>query len=635
VRGVVKGLAGVFDPHRSFTGGAPLRVIREHLFTEGPLRVAFDGPGTCRGGLLCMLEGFLDDAAELARDLGFDGEPPPEDLLAAGYRRWGPGLPARLRGDFAVLIWDAEHREGLLARDQLGVRGIYLHKRSGVLSFATELHELLELLPATPAPDRAALAHWLAASNRPGDGTSYEGVRRLDPGTMLLLGAGGVRSRSYWRPRYREPDRIDPAEAATMVRAGLERSVKRRLRSSERVGVLMSGGLDSATVAALAAGQSNEEVPAYSGVFPEHPQVDESELIAELGNSLRLGVTQARVQAGGLLASALESAQASHLPLLGWGDFWTVPLLRVARADGVTVTLGGDGGDELFGARTHMLADALRAGRPRRALRLAHELPGAGERPPRREVVRVLMRLGLAPALPCPPAALARAAERRHLPAWLVPSAARALLDSDDSSVWRQLDGPRWWAHAAHGLTRGVEETGVFEHQRLRGRLVGIEPRHPFFDLDLLELSLTLAPELSLDRHRNRPLLRAAVKGLLPDSVRMRPAKAWFDSLIVDCLTGPDARAIRLLLEDRNSELAEYVERGALRARLDSVPAAGVERFRWMFELWRLISAECWLRVLAGRADELGMLSPARVEMRRVAPRESSVFPPRPPAGVT
>jgi asparagine synthase (glutamine-hydrolysing) len=633
VRGVVKRLAGVFDLHGGLSGETTLRVTREQLFVEGPLRVAFDG-AVRSGGLLCLLEGFLDDTAELAGELGLDGEPAPGDLLAAGYRRWGPGLPSRLRGDFALLIWDAEHREGLLARDQLGVRGVYLHKRSGVLSFATELHELLELLPATPAPDRSALAHWLAASNRPGDGTLYEGVRRLDPGTMLLLGADGLRLRTYWQPRYCEPDRGDPAEAAERVRGELERSVTRRLRSPGRVGVLMSGGLDSATVAALAATLSSEEVSAYSGVFPEHPQVDESELIAELGNSLPLGVTQARVHAGGLLASALESARASRLPLLGWGDFWTVPLLRVARADGVTVALGGDGGDELFGARTHLLADALRRGGLRRALRLAHELPGAGEHPPRREVARVLFNLGLLPALPRPPALLARAAERRRLPVWLAPTAAKALLDSDDSSAWRSLDGPRWWAHAAHGVTRGVEETGVFEHQRLRGRMVGVEPRHPFFDLDLLELSLALAPELSLDRHRNRPLLRAAGSGLLPDSVRLRPAKAWFDSLIVDCLSGPDARAIRLLLDDRGSELAEFVELRALRERLDSIPAAGVARFRWMFELWRLLSAECWLRVLAGRADELPALSPARVTMHRSQRRDSSVFPPRPPAGV-
>jgi asparagine synthase (glutamine-hydrolysing) len=635
VRGVVKRLAGVFDSLGGVSGQAPLRATREQLFAEGPLRVVFDGPRAREGGLLCLLEGFLDDAAMLAGELGLDGEPSPEELLAAGYRRWGPGLPARLRGDFALLIWDSEHREGLLARDQLGTRGVYLHKRSGVLSFATELHELLELLPATPAPDRTALAHWLAASNRPGDGTLFEGVSRLDPGAMLLLGAGGVRRRSYWQPHYRDPGRVDPVEAAERVRAALERSVKRRLRSPGRVGVLMSGGLDSATVAALAATQSSGEVSAYSGVFPEHPTVDESELISELGRSLRLSGAQASVRAGGLVASALESARASCLPLLGWGDFWTVPLLRVARADGVTVTLGGDGGDELFGARTHLLADVLRKRRPRHALRLARELPGAGEHPPRREVARVLFSLGLVPALPRPPATLTRAAERRRLPGWLAPAAAKALLDSDDSSAWRSLDGPRWWAHDAHGLTRGVEETGVFEHQRLRGRLVGVEPRHPLFDLDLLELSLALAPELSLDRHRNRPLLRAAVAGLLPDSVRLRPAKAWFDSLIVDCLTGPDARAIRTLLVDPGSELAEYVERGALRARLDSVPEASVERFRWMFELWRLLSAECWLRVLAGRAEDLPVLSPAAVTVRRTACGDSSVFPPRPPAGVT
>jgi asparagine synthase (glutamine-hydrolysing) len=634
VRGLVKGLVGVFDPHGGGTGGAPLRATREHLFSEGPLRVAFDGSGGCTGGLLCLLEGYLDDAPRLARELGIDEQSAPAELLAAGYRRWGPGLPARLRGDFALLVWDSEHREGLIARDQLGVRGVYLHKHSGVLSFATELHELLELLPTTPAPDRAALSHWLAASNRPGDGTLYEGVRRLDPGTMLLLGSGGVRRRSYWRPRYRDPERLDPAEAAERVRGVLEQSVERRMCSSDKVGVLMSGGLDSATVAALAAARSSGAMPVYSGVFPEYPQVDESQLIDELGRSLRLGGTRASVGAGGLVASALESARASRLPLLGWGDFWTVPLLRVARDDGITVSLGGDGGDELFGARTHLLADAMRAGRPTRALRLARELPGAGERPPRREVGRVLLRLGLAPALPRSPALLARAAERRRLPAWLAPTAAKQLLDSDDSSAWRSLDGPRWWAHAAHGLTRGVEETGVFEHQRLRGRLVGVEPRHPFFDLDLLELSLALAPELSLDRNRNRPLLRAAVSGLLPDSVRLRPTKAWFDALIVDCLSGSDARAIRLLLDDRGSELAEFVERTVLRERLDSVPAAGVERFRWMFELWRLLSAECWLRVLAGRSDGLLDLSPARVTVHRVTPADSSVFPPRPPAGV-
>jgi asparagine synthase (glutamine-hydrolysing) len=198
-----------------------------------------------------------------------------------------------------------------------------------------------------------------------------------------------------------------------------------------------------------------------------------------------------------------------------------------------------------------------------------------------------------------------------------------------------RLDGPRWWTSAAYDLTRGVEEAGIFERLRRRAASAGLQARHPLLDLGLVEFALNLPPLASFDRTHNRPVLRAAMAGQIPDAVRLRPQKAWFDSLIVDCLTGPDARAIRMLLDDRDSELAEYVERGALRARLDSVPSVGVERFRWMFELWRLLSAECWLRVLAGRADELTELSSARVTVRREPRGPSSVFPPRPPAGVT
>ncbi len=96
----------------------------------------------------------------------------------------------------------------------------------------------------------------------------------------------------------------------------------------------------------------------------------------------------------------MESIAAWELPLLSWGDFWAMPLLRAAAAAGVRVTLGGDGGDELFGARSYLLADRLRAGHPLQAVALARELPGAGDRPARRDVARLVADLAVAGTLP-------------------------------------------------------------------------------------------------------------------------------------------------------------------------------------------------------------------------------------------
>jgi asparagine synthase (glutamine-hydrolysing) len=398
----------------------------------------------------------------------------------------------------------------------------------------------------------------------------------------------------------------------------------------------MSGGLDSASVAALAAAQAPDRVLAYSGVFPEHPAVDEGDLVRELRETLRLGGTTAEVRPGGLLASAFESARRWSMPLVGWGDFWVLPLLRAAAEEGVGVVLGGDGGDELFCARSYLLADRLRRGHVVQALKLARELPGAAYGPPRRELLAMLVNVAALGAVPHGLHRLARAPlGGRNTPGWLRRQAQRDLRRSHDPLAWKRLDGPRWWADVAYGLTRGIEETGVFEQQRRTAAAAGLDARHPLLDLDLVELGLRLPPLCSYDRYLNRPLLRAATTGMLPDAVRLRPHKVLFDSLLVDCLAGPDAEAVRALLGP-GAELGAYVELERVQAELlDSDRLRLTQPFRWMWQVWRLCTAECWLRVQADpharpRAHEPGP-SQARVTLKHEDPmRETAsyVFPP-------
>ncbi|HEY2537322.1 MAG TPA: asparagine synthase-related protein [Solirubrobacteraceae bacterium] len=631
-------LAGTFDPNDRADSSRLARALAPHAATvlvQKPLQIAYSGAQSAtRAPLpLCLLDGFLDNAPDLRAMLELPAEVPLETLLARGWQRWGQGLPSRMRGDFTLLVWDGDRGEGLVARDQLGVRSMFLHDGDGSLRFANELRWLLALLPRHPSPDPVSVAHWLTMGHRPGSATLYTGIRRLSPGAMLLLDRNGVRERPYWTPRFSEPLNESRRWLAAQTRAALERAVDRRIAPDGPTGVLMSGGLDSASVAAVAATRAPGRVSAYSATFPEHPGVDESALIEELRGTLDLAGVTAEVRAGGLLTSGLESIETWKAPLLSWGDFWAMPLLRAAASSGVRVTLGGDGGDELFGARSYLLADRLRAGHPFQAIALARELPGAGDRPAPRDVARIVRATAIAGALPYrlhDP--LRRALAHRGAPGWLRPQVVRDLRDSEDPLAWKRLDGPRWWAHEAHVLTRGIEEIGVFEHQRRRAASVGLQARHPLFDLDLVEICLRQPPLSTFDRYRSRPLLREAMSGLLPDTVRLRPQKALFNSVLVDCLTGPDLALARGLLSAPDSELRAYVDQDAVeRLLFDDPPQLREQPFRWMWQLWRLTSAECWLRAQANRAEDMLFVaqraSPARVLLRPEPRRDAQDAP--------
>ncbi len=618
-------LAGVFDPR----GNAEWPRLRRSLepatttiLERGPLQVACTGPEPSSLEPLCLLDGFLYNARELEAALGDPRCPESEDLLALGYRRWGSDLLPRLRGDFALLIWDGDRQEGLLARDQIGVRSLFLHESSGALVFASEVCQLLALLPRRPGPDPVGVAHWLAISGRPGDGTMHEGVRRLAPATTLVLGPDGVRERRYWQPRYREPLDLPSPELAGELRGAIAKAVRRRFDGDGRAGVMMSGGLDSSAVAAVAADLAPEgRISAYSAVFPDHPRVDEAELIARLRDALGLSGTTARVYAGGLLASALDWSARWSVPLVGWGEFWASSLSAAAAGSGVRVMLDGEGGDQLFGRRVYLLADLVRSGRLGEAVRVARELQWTARSPPRRrELVRPLWELGVLGALPAVLEDVVRSRRPdQRAPGWLLPETARLLHGSHGESQWKHLNGPRWWAHSAYALTAVVEQFGLFEHYRRRAAAAGLESRHPLFDLDLLELGLRQPPLATVDR-LDRPLLRAAMAGLVPDAVRLRPGKALFDSLLIDTLAGPDRPAIERLLSRRDAELGAFVDLQRMRVSLLSAgDSEGEGSFLWMYRLWRLVALECWLRLEAGAggedlAAELGV-SRARVEL--------------------
>jgi asparagine synthase (glutamine-hydrolysing) len=366
-------------------------------------------------------------------------------------------------------------------------------------------------------------------------------------------------------------------------------------------GVMLSGGLDSATVAALAAADaSRPRLRTYSATFPGVPSADETPLIAELAERCALQSGRLAVRDGSAVAGSVEFLEHAQLPPSSPNLFFWRPLLDQAAADGVRVLLDGEGGDELFGAPRYLPADRLRRGRVVAAYRLINRLPGA-ESASRRQVLRAAAEFALRGAMPKPMRRFAARSgwEQPRTPSWLSASIASLHRATVDPDTWMQRGGPRWRAWLLHAIR---DSTGgpqlARDHVRQRAAMAGLEAAHPLLDVDVVEFMLTVDPELSFEPHLDRPLLREAMAGGLPDSIRMRRDKSSFDAPFQRSLVRELAPISALLLEG-SPRLAQYVDLGVLKREVLERPgrkfAFGGQA--WALTVWRLVTAELWLNL--------------------------------------
>ncbi len=606
---MLRSFAGVYDPAGPDAGQrARLATALEGLgpvqsMMAGPLAVAWTGTAPPDStDPWCLLDGQLYDLDELARDVGVPAAHGPERVIAAAYRRWGEGMLDRLRGDFVILIWDRARNRGLLALDHIGVRCLCLHTSGGRLVFGSEVSELVRALPRRPPPDPATVAYWLMASRVPPDSTLYQGVTRLPSGHVLRLADGRWDQRRYWEPRYRPRLDLGWEEAVDAVRSAIVRAVERRLRAGEPAGVTLSGGLDSSTVAGVATqcvDPAKRPVGAYSGTFPGQRWTDESDLILAGARAYGLPSTRIVVEGGSAVAGGLEYLRRWGVPPVSANVFWWSALGRRAAEDGVRVLLDGEDGDRLFGVSFYYLADLLRRGRVRAAGRLVRRM-GVLEGPKTHSrVAKLLYHFGVKGGLP-PELILAVRARRppaRHVPPWFTTESGRAYHETETPTSFMRRGVPRWWGSQVESLTRGAGTAILFDHTRRRAGLVGMEMRHPFADVDLVELVLCLPHEFAYDPRFSRPLVRDAMKGIVPEELRLRRSKSFFDPIQRAALI-EDLTLIDRLLSDREARIAAYVDTDVIRRELlERAPGRHEQPDpSWNIYIWRLVMLECWLR---------------------------------------
>lgn len=319
------------------------------------------------GRCVIAYNGEVYNFRELREELGgaskaWRGHSDTEVILAA-YDRWGLDFVRRLQGMFAMALWDADRRELLLVRDRLGVKPLFYSLTADRLIFGSRPRALLALDPSLRGRlSRPALKMYVESGYVGGPHCIFEGMSKLSPGHMLVVGRDTHRVASYWSPHDHLPDAALEHASEEDLLDQLDRltdeAVQSRLVSDVPLGAFLSGGLDSGIVVAKMAKASRSPVHAFTIGFTESEH-DESEAARQIACHLGVEHVVERLGADDLLSLMNLYLEEFDEPFSDSSAFPTMAVSRLARRD-VTVALTGDGGDELFaGYHYYQLASRM------------------------------------------------------------------------------------------------------------------------------------------------------------------------------------------------------------------------------------------------------------------------------------
>jgi asparagine synthase (glutamine-hydrolysing) len=546
-------------------------------------------------GLHLVFDGRLDNRDELLAALGLGAEArrlSDAALVLAAYRRWGDACLERLLGPCAVAIADARRRRVLCGRDALGDRTLFYVLRPELLAVASEESALLALPGVEPRLDERSLARFFAVEPpAPGD-TFFAAVRELPPAHGMAVEPDRVRTWRHWQPpaepRLRLRRDADYAERFGEVLAA---SVRARLRTTAPVAVLMSGGLDSTAVAAVAARQLAGEAPGRNGagrlravswVFDELAGSDERRFIEPVVERWALQPLWVWGDDAWPLAEPATWPRNPNTPLEGLYRRLHERAYAAARSSGAVVVLTGEYGDDLYAGGDHWLADLLREGRLAAAAGglAAHAWAHGFRRLPTRHRAR---------------SAVGRALGRRagalapSSPQWLLPGPA-VLAAAGDDPVPSAVIARRPWQHRSlldPGSARAAAG-GLWHAAR-----AGVDARRPYRDRRLVELALDLPAHQLWRPGWSKWVLRQAMCGLLPEPVRLRRVRTSLLPLCARGLLEREADTVRGLLAAPDALWRRFV-------REDWLARVPGERFRRAADgpelvvPWLCVCAELW-----------------------------------------
>lgn len=594
----------------------------EKLWTDGPvglacqlLRVTPESatetqPLVGSSGAVVVFDGRLDNREELLATLkdshNVSSSSPDPALVLAAYEAFGERFPEKLAGDFALGLFDPHKRQLVLARDAIGIRPLYYCRTGNTFLFASEIKALLAHSKVSPRPNDDILADFFLNNVRDQEITFFEGIFSLPPAHIALVSPRATIKRRYWD--------FDPAhrirlgsfdEYAVAFRHLFEQAVRRRLRSAYPVAVSVSGGLDSSSILCMAetltrGGTGTPRLHGVSYTSEDGSPSDERSFLVEIEK--KYGITIRRVPTGplGILNGSEEVVRYLEVPWLdeNWNN--SRMFLRTIQELGVRVVLTGHWADQVLFPQAY-LVDLFRS--------LAW-----------REVKTHLKEFGLW-MTDADPGYFRRRflldLVKYHVPRSFYPLIRRLRVKRDRpwySDALRQRACRRAWRHtanvwcasSAHAQSlyeeaRSAHHVLCMEWNNKMASIHGLEMAFPFLDRELLSFLMAVAGKVLTWNGVPKALLRAAMRGVLPEAIVHRRWKADFSHLVNEAVERDLPRVAHCLDGDAHAIVSGYVTRDVLEKNLKQIgvrlsgPTCEVA-----WSLSDLLGLELWLRVFFG-----------------------------------
>jgi asparagine synthase (glutamine-hydrolysing) len=520
------------------------------------------------------------------------------EVLVHLYEEYGEALVQALDGMFAFALWDENRGRLLLARDRFGEKPLFLHEHDGELLFASELTALVQAKPALRELDPAAIDAFFVFAYVPGPGTIAPGVRQLAPGHLLSWQRDGQRchERAWWTA---SDERVSTRERWESVLAEttrlFEASVAARMISDVPLGVFLSGGVDSTLVALAAAKASSERLQTFTvgydvGAVSETAQARRTaEYLHSEHHEVTLTEQDVAARAPALLAGVDQPlADRALLPLNILSEF--------ARPR-VTVALGGEGADELFGGypryrwlersrRAEAALGPAAAGSLGALLRGGAERAGSGQRAARRLAPASLLERNL-------DWVTAERRDRRQAlygPRLAGVGAGQVLTDLGARAGALNGNGTvRWLMHLDQ--VDYLPDDVLFKTDRA-GMLASLEIRTVFLNRELADFAASLDTSVHL-AGGGKALLRAMLPAGVLETPRLgRYRKTAFRVPAADWLRGPLADVLRAQPEHGVLYSEGYFAREAVRALVGEHLAGARDHSE---QLWPLLALGLWV----------------------------------------
>ncbi len=529
------------------------------------------------------------------------------EVIVHAWEEYGDACVTRLRGMFALALWDLPQRRLLLARDRVGKKPLYYVSDGERLLFASELKALLSDPSVKRAISFEAIDDYLSFGAVPAPRTVYQGVQQLPPAHYLVWERGQVRTEEYWDLTYRKVAPRTEAEWLEEFGEIFDEAVRLRMISDVPLGAFLSGGVDSTAVVAAMVRQSSRPVATTTITFANrsHDEASHARTVADA-----LGTDHHEV--------AVEARAVDILPALVWyldepfADSSAVPTYYVSRAarQRVTVALSGDGGDEVFAGYEwryglNLLESRVRGWLPR-GLRSRVLAPLAAVWPKADRLPRALRWKFFLRNL-----SLDAETAYFHDMSLFTPGDKRLLVTDQ---FRRSLGGydPFLGFRRHFDRVRGLDHLSRILYVDLKTYLANdilvkvdrmamansLEVRSPLLDHRILEFAATLPSEMKYRRGTSKYLLKRHAERRAPASVIHRP-KMGFSIPLSDWLRGElRGTAADLLLSER------ALERGYFRPeQVDTLWAHHQSgRRNYPHQLWTLMVLELWHRLFVDQA---------------------------------